>query len=195
VKNIEKVKFILNHAGLIVFISCFLTINSIYIWALDLSGLYEALIYFFILLIFFGTAYVLSERLSQIKDKSLRIQSLVYMYFEYILMFTGLYALSALLSYGEAFKGHEFIRKEILDTSVNFKRDIFFKEQFIMWVDALYFSVSVGTTVGFGDIHAKSPIVKMFVVIQVLSSIAIAILGAGYFFNSIKDEGISNKRE
>lgn len=180
-------KKLLDYVGYIVFALCWIVINSVWVWAQGYEYLFKLLIWFFAPLVVFVGAYGLFFRLRKLKSKSLELRDLMFFYLEYIFMFAGLYALSSVLSGGEAIENHAHIANEILDKS-SFVYLEFFKAQVLVFIDAFYFSVSTATTVGFGDIHPVHPVVKIFVIMQVLSCLVIAVVGAGYYFNSSGDK-------
>ena len=52
--------------------------------------------------------------------------------------------------------------------------------------DALYFSVTVFTTVGFGDISAKSQAARLIVTLQMLADLLLLGIGIRLFLNAVK---------
>jgi hypothetical protein len=51
--------------------------------------------------------------------------------------------------------------------------------------DALYFTVTVFSTVGFGDITAKSEIARVVVIIQMLGDLALLAVGARLLLEAV----------
>lgn len=179
------------HAGVLVFVMSVLMLSAVYFWSIELVSLFHASLWVLIPALMVGSIYVALERPLQLKDRSRSDISLVTLYFEYILMFAGIYAISSVLSYGETIANHSCIPKELM-TKDGFIAKTYFSRLILVYIDAIYFSVSTATTVGFGDMHAKNPLVKLFVVIQVLSCLYFVVLGAGYYFNRGSEE-MNNK--
>jgi len=46
-------------------------------------------------------------------------------------------------------------------------------------IDALYYSVVTGTTLGFGDIHPKGPLSKAMAIVEVLSIFLVFVIVIG----------------
>ena len=169
------------HAGSLVFCLSILMLSSIYLWYLDLLSLFNACLWLIIPALLIGFIYVCVERPRQLRERSKSDVSLVALYIEYILMFAGLYAISSVISDGGAIANHAFIPNDLM-TKEKFIPAKYFGQLILVYIDAIYFSVSTATTVGFGDMHATNPIVKLIVILQVLSCLSVVVFGVGHYF-------------
>ncbi|MFA5245886.1 MAG: potassium channel family protein [Pedobacter sp.] len=63
----------------------------------------------------------------------------------------------------------------------------FFNQPIASWVDALYFSVITGVTIGFGDIYPISDEGKVMVMLQVMSTLSFMFLFFNFFAPRVKE--------
>ncbi len=120
--------------------------------------------------------------LKQRKESVRDINKLLLFYVALIIQFANLYFLLVIVMspFGKPFDGISF-----QDVSLNSDgwRLSFYWSAFLTYVDCLHYSVVTTTTLGFGDITPAQWYTKLLTDVQVLTGLAIAVVGIGQYFS------------
>lgn len=137
-----------------------------------------------VFLIYVPPFIAISYTIISYHNRARSLLGLVSLYIELIVLFATIYFLFALLdSQTPHLKGIHQVWW--LDPMGEKPQPIFIMENaFYAFLDCFHFSVVTAATVGYGDIVPNSPMVKLLVDLQILSSTALVIVGIGNFFSS-----------
>ena len=174
-------KFIGQYFGYIIFITTLLTLASTWFWANGYNLVFNSLALISIFLIYPGIFFAAIKKVRDFEKHTESVKSLFVLYLEVIVTFSSIYIWIIIFSNNQAFHGFEntYIISFTKDSFILTK---YFKSLFIFIVDVFHFSVVTATTLGYGDVYPKSAIAKIVVDLHVLCSLAIAIFGAGKYF-------------
>lgn len=169
------------HFGFVVCLSTILALSSVWFWAKGYELVFNGLAVVSILLIYPGVIVGVVVKINSFDKYTKSIKKLFLLYMEVIVAFASIYVWFILLSDNQAFAG--FKNVEIISVSKDsFELGEYLKGLTLIFIDAFHYSVVTATTLGYGDVYPKSALAKLVVDFQVLSSLAIAIFGAGKYF-------------
>ncbi len=169
------------HLGYVISLSTILALSSTWFWAQGYDLVFNGLAVISILLIYPGIILGVFVKIKNFDKYTKSIKKLFILYMEVIVAFASTYIWFILLTSNEAFHGFENIGI-ITVSKESFEFKAYLKDLVLIIIDSFHYSVVTATTLGYGDVYPKSALAKLVVDFQVLSSLAIAIFGAGKYF-------------
>ena len=121
------------------------------------------------------------------------IPRLAFLYLEIILMYAVVYFYAVLDSGTDSvpvIRGIDAEWVQMITLDKNADKSETLRAAIVSFEDCVYFSMVTSTTVGYGDMIPVSPVTKLLVGSQVLTSFFLIAFGAGYFF-SVSSRGAS----